>query len=86
MRMFMRISSAIMATLHRRPANLSIDADVLDKARAMNINLSRRRGRHATRDLARGAKRWAEENAEVVRSWNDYVAKNGLPLRKYRSF
>lgn len=29
---------------------------------------------------------WLEEAAEAVRSSNEYVEKNGLPLAKYRSF
>lgn len=71
----------------RRPTNLSIDAVVLDTARAMNIDLSRAAEDGVRRAISREeAKRWAEENAEVVRSWNAYVEKNGLPLRKYRTF
>jgi post-segregation antitoxin (ccd killing protein) len=29
---------------------------------------------------------WAKENEEVIRSANEYVAKRGLPLAKYRRF
>ena len=36
--------------------------------------------------LSEVAKRWIEENAEAIRSSNEYVAKHGLPLAKYRLF
>jgi antitoxin CcdA len=31
-------------------------------------------------------RRWSGENAEVIRSYNEYIEKHGLPLRKYRTF
>ncbi len=30
--------------------------------------------------------RWAEENKEAVAAYNARIAKEGLPLAKYRSF
>lgn len=29
-------------------------------------------------------RRWKQENAEAIQASNDYVAKHGLPLAKYR--
>jgi antitoxin CcdA len=76
-----------MPATTRRATNLSIDSEVLEKARELNINLSRAAEEGVRRAISREeAKHWAKENAEVVRSWNEYVAKNGLPLRKYRTF
>ncbi|MBR0557406.1 type II toxin-antitoxin system CcdA family antitoxin [Ciceribacter sp. L1K23] len=31
-------------------------------------------------------RRWKIENAEAIQASNDYVAKHGLPLAKYRLF
>lgn len=31
-------------------------------------------------------RRWKIENAEAIKASNDYVAKHGLPLAKYRMF
>ena len=31
-------------------------------------------------------RRWIEENWEAIQSHNEWVAKNGLPLAKYRQF
>jgi antitoxin CcdA len=73
--------------MSRRAANLSIDSALIDEAKGLNINISRAAELGIRRALAaEKAKRWAEENAEVVRSNNEYIARHGLPLRKYRSF
>jgi len=32
------------------------------------------------------SKRWLAENGDFIKSWNEWLAKNGFPLRKYRSF
>lgn len=29
---------------------------------------------------------WIKENQSAIDSWNEYVAKNGLPLARYRTF
>ncbi len=71
----------------RRSTNLSIDADVLEEARALNLNLSRaaQNGiRHAI--ASEKARKWKEENADAIRSSNEYVEKHGLPLERYRMF
>jgi antitoxin CcdA len=41
---------------------------------------------NAVPELSEAAKRWITENAEAIRSSNDYVEKHGLPLAKYRMF
>jgi antitoxin CcdA len=71
----------------KKAANLSIDEKVIAEARAYDINISRA----AEEGIARAVKaekerRWKEENAEAIASWNQYVAENGLPLAQYRRF
>lgn len=72
----------------RRAANLTVSADLLDEAQALDIDLSRAAEKGIARAVRaeRAARQWAEENADVVRSNNEYVAKYGLPLEKYRLF
>ena len=71
----------------RRAANLSIDSALMDEAKDLNINLSRAAEVGIRRALAaEKAKRWPDENADVVRGTNEYIAKHGLPLQKYRAF
>lgn len=76
-----------MSNAARRAANLSIDGELMDEAKAMKINLSRAAEVGIARAVAaEKARRWSEENADVVRGTNEYIARHGLPLQKYRMF
>ena len=71
----------------KRAANLSIDAALLEQARALDINLSatfEASLREAVRE--RKAAEWLEENRAALQSSNEWVEKNGLPLAQYRQF
>ena len=73
--------------MNKRATNLTIDPVLLDEARALNINLSatfEASLRDAVR--ARKAAAWLEENRAAIQSSNEWVAKHGLPLEKYRQF
>lgn len=72
----------------RRSTTVTLDSDLIDQARSMDINLSHAAESGIARAVAgeKAAKRFAEEYADVIKSNNEYVAKHGLPLRKYRSF
>ncbi len=74
-------------TTARKSANLSIDARLLDEAKALKINLSAA-AQVGIRDAiaAEKGRQWQIENAEAIRSSNEYVEKHGLPLAKYRMF
>lgn len=71
----------------RRAANLSIDSELLDAAKELEVNVSRaaEAGIEEAVRKARGEK-WLEENREALESSNEYVRKHGLPLAKYRMF
>ncbi|MEQ9037734.1 MAG: type II toxin-antitoxin system CcdA family antitoxin [Silicimonas sp.] len=71
----------------RRPTNLTLDAALIEEARALNVNLSRaaEEGLRIAVKTER-ARRWQEENAEAIRSSNEYVEKHGLPLERLRLF
>jgi antitoxin CcdA len=76
-----------MPTANRRATNLSLDADILEEAKAMKVNLSRAAEDGIAEAIAREkARQFREENAEAIRSSNEYVEKHGLPLEKYRAF
>ena len=36
--------------------------------------------------ISEAGRKWQEENAEAIKSINEWVEKNGLPLAKYRQF
>ncbi len=67
----------------RKPVNLSVDANLLTEAKALNVNLSR-----AAEDGLRAAisRAWQAENAEAIAAWNVWVEENGLPLADLRQF
>ena len=63
----------------KRAVNLFVDADVLDEARRLRINISEtleRRLRSIVR--AEQEKRWLEENREAIASINSFIDRHGL--------
>ena len=76
-----------MASSSRKPTNLSIDSELLNEAKALNINLSRA-AEDGVKAAVRAAQelRWKEDNADAIESSNAYVEHYGLPLDKYRPF
>ena len=71
----------------KKPANLSLDRDLLSEAKALNINVSSA-AETGVREAVRSAKaaRWLEENAKAIESSNHWVEKHGIPLERYRQF
>ena len=71
----------------KRPTNVSINSDLLEKARGLNINLS------ATLELAlaeqlRSAQRakWLSENKDSIAAYNQFVETNGTFSDSVRKF
>jgi len=71
----------------RRATNLSLDARLLDEAKALGINISRACEPALARAIAdaRG-ERWRAENEAAIQSSNAYVERHGLPLARFRKF
>jgi antitoxin CcdA len=63
----------------KRAANVSIDGDILDAAKAMNINLSQaledelRKRVQTERD-----EKWRRENRSAIESYNRFIEKHGV--------
>ena len=71
----------------KRAANLSVDAALLDDAKALNLNLSQIMEAGLRRAVAEErAARWRQETVSAVADSNAWVEKNGLPLARYRQF
>ena len=71
----------------KRPANLSVNGDLLNKARELDINLS------ATFELALAAAlrekqrtQWLAENRTAIEAYNDHLEKHGVFSDGLRSF
>lgn len=74
-------------TATRRATSMTLDAALLDEARALGINLSRaaEEGILAQVRAAR-TRRWKEENAADIAAYNKWIEENGIPFQKYRKF
>lgn len=66
---------------------LPMDAALLDEAEALGVDASGA-AKAAVTDAIRAARaaEWKRENRAAIKSSNEWVEKNGLPLAKYRQF
>lgn len=73
--------------MSKRAANLSVDAALLDEAKALGLNLSAT-FETGLREAVRAAKaaQWQADNRAALQSSNDWVETHGLPLAEYRQF
>ena len=62
----------------KKSANLSINADLLQQAKKLNINLSQTLEQHLT-DIVREAQRsqWLQENQSALEEYNRRIEANG---------
>ena len=62
----------------KKATNLSINSDLLEKSRAMKINLSATLEKALNDELikAEGSK-WAEENKAAIKAYNNFIEENG---------
>jgi len=71
----------------KKATNLSINSDLLSKAKKLNINLSAAL-EHALESELRKSERdnWLENNKKAIEALNELVDKNGLFSDAYREF
>lgn len=66
-------------TAHKQPTNLSIRADLLQKAKARKINLSQTLEKSLEKILREQDRQaWVEDNREAMAAANRFVAERGL--------
>lgn len=71
----------------KRAANLSINADLLSKARELNINLSATLEQALVEALRKKARdRWVAENKAAMEAYNEHVDKHGVFSDGLRGF
>ncbi len=71
----------------RKATNLSLDANLIQDARDLGVNLSRAAEEGVRKAVAEEkGKRWLDENRAAIESSNAYVRENDLPLARYRQF
>ena len=71
----------------KKATNLSINSDLLSRARSLNINLSSTFEAALKQVLAEQyAKQWKVENRAAIQTYNDFVEDNGCFSDEYRNF
>ena len=71
----------------KRAANLSVNAELLDEARALEINLSATLEKALDEAVrARKREKWLEENREAIAAYNRRIAHDGLASDHVRAF
>ncbi len=79
----MRTSS----TPSKRPVNLSINSVTLDRAKELGMNLSQTVDAFLQEEVNRRYwEKWRDDNKEAFQVYNERIAREGLPLAKYRTF
>jgi antitoxin CcdA len=69
----------------RKSTNITLPPEVLDRAKEMGIYLSRASERGVCEESQESdARRWANDNADLVAAYTAMVERDGLPLAKYR--
>lgn len=75
------------SSLAKKPTNLSLDQNLISEARELGINISQAAEGGLKEAVSKAkSEQWKRENAEALKSSNEWIEKNGLPLEKYRSF
>jgi antitoxin CcdA len=71
----------------RRATSMTLDAALLDEARALGVNLSRAAEEGILVQVrAERARRWKEDNADAIADYNRWIEENGVPLSQFRKF
>jgi len=80
-------SAALQAIPQKKSTNLSINSDLLRRARAYKINLSRTLEERLTEILRQKEREtWRTENADAIKDYNTRIEKNGVFSDGLRSF
>jgi antitoxin CcdA len=83
--MYVRENQATYAG--KRAANLSVNAELLEQARALEINLSATLERALTEEVrARKRQQWLEENREAIAAYTAHVREHGIWSDGLRGF
>lgn len=71
----------------KKATNLSLNAKVLEMARELGMNISQTVDALLTEEVKRRYwEKWQAENQDAFAEYNARVAREGLPLARYRAF
>ena len=81
------MSHAFNSQAPKKPTNVSINSDLLEKAKGLNINLSATLEEAlAVQVRAEQRRQWKKENAKAIQAYNNFIEENGVfsdGLRKF---
>ncbi len=81
------MSSLYDETALKKPTNLSINSDLLSKARNLKINLSATLEQALEYELRKAEREnWRKKNKKAISTLNQLADKNGLFSDAYREF
>ncbi len=71
----------------KKPTNLTVNTDLLNQAKNLNLNISSILEAALT-DVVKQKKKekWLEENSDAIKIYNDLVSKSGLFSDEMRTF
>ncbi|GAA0711466.1 type II toxin-antitoxin system CcdA family antitoxin [Dokdonella soli] len=71
----------------KKPTNLSIRSDLLEEARALDINLSAEMEKHLIEVIRqRRAEQWLKDNRAAIEAYNRHIERDGLWSDGLRTF
>ena len=71
----------------RRATSMTLDAALLDEARALGLNISRAAEEGIRAQVrAERSRLWKEDNAADIAAYNKWIEENGVPLARFRKF
>lgn len=71
----------------KRPTNVSINSDLLKKAKGLNINLSATLEKALAEQIkAEQRSQWLTENADAIQAYNEFVEANSTFSDSVRKF
>lgn len=71
----------------KKPTNVSIRSDLLEEARALNINLSQEFETHLAEVVRKHrAEQWLKDNREAIDAYNRYVEEHGIWSDEFRTW
>jgi len=71
----------------KRATNLSLSTDVLDAAKALELNISQICDTYLRERVAQEQRRrWRVEHADFIAAYNATIESEGLPLHQWRTF
>ena len=71
----------------KRATNLTLDSDLVEAARALEINVSEACERGLADEVKKAREsKWLDENRPALLAWNAWIEQNGMPYDEYRQF